>query len=232
MATRPLTVPRRTLLVGAGFGAAHIELCRSVFCVRTTATTLSLSGAYGVVDALEVGATVLPLQLTDTVRLLNPSIYGRYRLVRSDSVQVGAELFVLIPAMEGSSASLQLSVPVWLHASEVLRVQTGLSYAVIFDRREALHSFIIPANFVLNATDALHFGVNTGLTIAAQDAQLLLVAPLGFEAGVAVAGTGDRPLVDIVGAFLWPAFIASGGRTTINSGIWTASLSARFFFFL
>lgn len=231
LALRPMTVPQRTIRGDAAFLLSRFDSCRGGICIGATSTGLALGGAYGILNELEVGATLLPLQLTETFRYSNPSIYGRYRFFRSDLVQVGADLRLVIPVQERSSAILSVGVPVWFFVNQVLQIQTGLTYLAVLSQPEISHGLSIPAVFVINATDALHLGVSTGLSLPVQRTDGLSM-PLGFEVGYAFAGASARPVVDLVGGFQWPLFVTPGLRNTITTELWTINLTARFFFFV
>ncbi len=70
LVSRPQTIPARTLRLDGQIFATHLSACASTgigtFCASATSTNLNLGGAFGITNEFEVGATVAPLQLTES----------------------------------------------------------------------------------------------------------------------------------------------------------------------
>lgn len=233
---RPQTIPQRTVRIDAGFGANRIEACVTILggrsCGGATSTVLSVGGAYGILDDLEVGATVLPLQLTDDFAYLNPSVYGRYRFLRNDQMQLAADLTLTFPARSGSSFGMSVGVPAWFYINEAFQIQTGLYYQATFSDPVS-HGLWVPAVFNINVMDNLHVGIRTGLSLPFRDTGDTLSVPLGVEVGYAVAQANNRPIVDIVPYFHFPLFLVPGSSgDVVQTGLWTTGVNARVYLFL
>lgn len=236
VAQRPITLPERTLRIDAGFNAAYVDACVTVLgrtsCSGATATALNVGAGFGITPDLEVGALVLPLQLTSEFAFGNPSVYARYRFVRTDQIQVGADLRLVVPARSGSSFGVQLGVPVAFYVNETFQVQTGLYYSSSFSD-PLVHGLSVPAAFNLNLSDNLHLGLRTGIELPFRNPGEGLTLPLGLEVGYTLAQAGNRPLVDIAPYFNFPAFLTPGSSgDVVQSSLWTTGVNARVFLFL
>lgn len=233
---RPLTIPQRTVRIDAGFHANRYEACFTVLgsrsCSGATTTHLNLGGAFGILDDLEVGATLIPLRLTDDFAFTNPSLYGRYRFMRTDQMQLAADLSLTIPVQSGSSFGMSVGVPAWFYLNEGFQIQTGLYYQATFSDPVS-HGLWVPAVFNINVMDNLHVGIRTGLSLPFQNTGDTLSLPLGVEVGYALAGANNRPLVDIVPYFNFPQFLVPGSSgDVIGSGYWSTGVNARVYLFL
>lgn len=229
-ALRPLTMSAGLLRIDAGFGFAKFctDTGLGTFC-SDTSVALSVGAGYGITDDFEVGATVLPLQLSPDFDFGDPSIYGQYRFV-TGAVEVGARADIWFPVQGPFRA--QLGVPIWFRVSPLVALRTGAFLTFIDVRRVGLRvGLSAPFTAIINATESLWFGIDTGIAFALTDPGPgdTFVMPLGFQVGYAIPGATGAPLVDLIGSFGFPLFIQSGGGDAIFVDLWTVGLAARIY---
>ncbi len=194
---RPLTLPRGTLRPDVGFNLASYpgpgERHERFY------TYFGLGA--GVTSDFELGALVVPLELapdfdygdggvglppavTPWFGHNRPEIYGRYRFVDEEVVEIGVDLRLVLPAPD--PFFLIVGVPFLFHAGDIVRIDTGFHLATDFDDRT---NAFLPFVLSFNPTERFFLGLDSGLWVRGPD------VPLGFFVG----GTLGRPLVDLKG---------------------------------
>lgn len=236
LVARPQTIPARTLRLDGEFVVNGLSACITVLgttrCESATATGLNLGAAFGVTNELEVGATVVPLQLTESFAYRNPSLYARYQFFRNAGMQAGVELSATIPVQDGSKFGLQLGVPYWYAFSDMFQLRTGAFYALTLTDPVS-HGVTVPLVFNLNFTDNVHGALRTGVNLPFQNTGDTLSIPLGVEGGFALAGDNNRPLLDLVASFSFPLFLVPGSSgDVVNTSLWQLGLAGRFYLFM
>lgn len=221
---RPLTLTARTLRGDVNFAISHLETTVLGVTASSTGVGLSLGAGYGIIDDLEVGATVIPLTLSPSFNYNAPSVYGVYRFVRGN-IDVGAQLALTFPI--DRDFGMRVGVPVLIHLGDGARLDTGAFLDLSFGDPLG-KSLSIPLSFAANINPNLYLGARTGIVLPNFDA---FAMPLGVFVGYTIAGGGgNSPLADITAAFDFPLFIATGRNDTVYAGLWTASLNGRIFF--
>ncbi len=230
---RPQTVPMRMARFDASFDVTRFSSCISVLgsttCASATGTALNLGGAFGLTNDLEVGATVLPLQLTEDFAYNNPSIYGRFQFLNNGQLQVSGQLTLTVPVRDGSKLGLGVALPVWYNASDQLQIRTGVYYNATFSDPVS-HGISVPLQFHVNLDDYLFGSLNTGIDLPFKDTGDNLNLPLGVAFGYTLAGTNARPLADVSAYFNFPLFLRPGASgDKVFTDIWTAGLVGRYY---
>lgn len=236
LVSRPQTIPQRTLRLDGQFYATRISVCTSTvvgrICASGTSTNLNLGGGFGLTNEFEVGATVAPLQLSESFEYNNPSLYGRYQFYNVNGIQASGQLTAWIPVRSGSSFALNAAVPVWVNFTDQFQLQTGLSYSLTASDPIS-HSLMIPLLFNFNITDEIHVALRTGVDLPFKDTGDTMSVPLGIEAGYALRGPNNRPMLDLLAQFNFPSFLVPGSSgDKLFTDLWTTGITGRFYLFM
>ncbi len=251
-AQRTITMPARTLRLSAFFSGHHQELG----VAQEFVFAFQIGGGYGITDDLEIGIGtekigpsaigagragasgwrptgegLLSFVVADgDLDFGDIPIYGRYRFLSTDTVEIGAELAVLIPTR--TDFALRLGAPVRIHAGEIFALDTGLYASMIFGPDPAPSGLDdnfwgglwIPIRPVINVADWLGLALTTGVHIGPFDNNYVAI-PLGLEA-VAAFPLGSATMLDLVAGFEWPAFLRPGTDNNDKAEVSTYVLSA------
>ena len=158
-------------------------------------------GAY---DDLELGL-VWPLRLSPDLNLLDLSAYGKYSLQRG-SVEVAGFAELRIPIQD--PFELAGGVPVYVHLSNAMRVETGGFVRLSFGDDTAVALFA-PVSLPIQVSPQVFVGPETGVEII-QNFDRVAV-PLGVIAGYTLGG-GISSIGDLF-ARLTLADITNGADT-------------------
>jgi hypothetical protein len=222
LVSRPQTIPARTLRLDGDF---------NVLNAGTTSTFLNLGGAYGVIDNLEVGATVAPLRLTENFAYGRPVIYGRYQFIRDGQLQVSGFASVAIPVRGEDKLGFSVGASVWYNFNDQLQLQTGLFYDAKLTET-ITHALSVPVRGNYNLSDDFHLALVTGITLPLKDTGDTLSVPLGVDAGYVLAGMNNHPLVDVVASFSFPYFLTPGATNAVITDFWQVGIAGRFYLFM
>lgn len=233
---RPQTLPARGLRLDGELRVAGISTCvnfgGTTRCESATASALHLGGGFGVLDQFELGANVLPLQLTPDFAYGNPSVYGRIQFVRGGDIQLSGHAQVTIPVRDGSKLGFVIGAPLWYNFTDLLQLQTGLFYSASLTDPYS-HGLNVPLRLNFNLNDNVHIAGLTGVGFNLDAPGDSLAIPLGIEGGYALAGVNNRPVLDVVASFQFPSFLTPGSAgDVVNPDLWVASLAGRFYLFL
>lgn len=209
---------------------------------------MTLGGSVGVTDDLELGVNNYRIgsSLQDNYEGLvavvfapdagygDIPVYGRYRFLSRDKLNVAADLIFVIPT--NSAFALQTGVPLRIRPNDRLSVDTGIEVRGTFGsakRADIRIPAIVNYNFSERAFIAAETGVwfvNLGkdFDTATIDSKGIDI-PLGFRAG----GTWKNPdklLIDLFAGFAFPALIEAGtSRKTVEFGIWDIFVGVAFY---
>lgn len=186
--SRPLVLPEGVLRLDAGprrpysFGQV-MPAGQLQFFINQDGEdgALLVPGAgYGVIDKLELGG-VWPIQISPDANLLDLSAYGKYSLQRGH-VEVAGYAEVRIPIE--SHLELTGGVPVFVHLSNSLRIETGgfLRFGFPDDTYVAIH---VPASVPIQVSPEVFVGPEIGLEIVEFDD---VAIPVGVIAGYTLGG--------------------------------------------
>lgn len=217
---RSMTLPSGTLRIDVG-PADRAMLQRGGFMVMgtpgDTGIGLSAGAAFGVIDGLEVGAMVLPLSLSPEADYLNPSVYGRFRIL-DGNFQLGAQVRATVPVQDGSNFGLDLGVPIKIMLGNGAHLNTGIEFQIQFADPDAIFGINIPLELAFNITESIFAGVSTGLWQPNLDVSTTFI-PLNLFAGYTMSlGTGM--VLDATVDFGFPSFLVTSGPDTVVTDFW------------
>ncbi|MBW2258544.1 MAG: hypothetical protein JRI25_28690 [Deltaproteobacteria bacterium] len=218
---RPLTLTEGTIRGDAAFTIMRFSVSvPGVGTLSETAVGLALGGGYGIMDDLEVGASVIPLTLSPDVTYGDPTIYGIYRFL-ADTAEIGGSLALTVP-IDGDFVATP-GLPVLLHLGDTMRLDTGVFLPFQFADR-FIASLNLPATFSYNVTPNLFVGGASGILIPDFNFDFLTL-PLSVHGGYTLEGQGGGPLADFALSFGFPALLmpASGGDVLITE-LWVLSI--------
>jgi hypothetical protein len=134
----------------------------------------------GVIDKLELGA-VWPLQISPDLNLSDLSVYGKYSLQRGE-VEVAGFAELRIP-IEGD-LELAGGVPVFLHLSNEIRLETGGFVRLIFGD-DTTANLYVPLSVPIQVSPEVFVGPELGIEIRDFDD---VAVPVGVIAGYTLGG--------------------------------------------
>lgn len=218
-----LASPINPLLLQAGFTSFHLGVNTSVGSFSADTSHYLIAGAsYVPVDNLEVGAIVLPLQLSPSFKYSNPALYGVYRLLDGD-FELGAGLALYLPVESGSKFGMTLGVPMAYHLSPTARIDTGVQLTMSFTD-PMVNTLNIPVGVTVNVTDNVFVGARIGLTGNLKGFGDSVAIPLYLRAGYTLANNATGgPLADLVLQFGFPGFLSLGASepvSTLQTAYW------------
>jgi hypothetical protein len=209
---RSLTLGQGTFRIDAGppdygyFHPGNPQLLNENRGVRVLSTEggetswLAAGLAYGATDDIEVGGLLVPLVLGPDTRVDDLEFYGRFRFLR-EQFEMGAQVTMQIPA--NTAFGLGVGLPMLAHASQRMRIDTGVELEILFWEDDAGVSLDGPLAFTWDVGRLGFLGFRTGLYVGDMD---WLAIPAGIHGGVVVA----EGHLDIAGWFMWPALLGTG----------------------
>ena len=160
-AARPLTLPRGAVRLDATFGITSQE--RPTLDRQTYVSFLGVAG-FGATDDIEIGVMVLPIQISPEALFHDPGLYGLFRIVASERLDLGLQLDATVPVRAESAFGNALSIRALWRAASFLRIDAGASLVVLYqDPVETSLRFPVVASFHLSET--LFVGVQSGLDV-------------------------------------------------------------------
>lgn len=228
---RPMTLPAGALRVDAYFAIEHYG-----YAGEDDQFLFDAGAAFGVLDELEVGAHVLPLQFAPDFEFRNIVLWGLYGLIAGDFA-LGVELELALPGQQDDLRfGLAFGAPMIIRVAQMLRIDTGLFLGLavgesydettfmeesevvvgLFRFREsplATRNHVgIPIILDVNVVPQIFLGVSTGVWIGdLGDAADQLYIPLGFHGGYTFAASGE-PVGDFTFELVWGDFLFPGAR--------------------
>jgi hypothetical protein len=160
---------------------------------------LGLGLAYGATEDIEVGGLLLPLRLGPDTTVDDLELYGRFRFLRGD-FEMGAQVTLQLPAE--TTWGLGLGLPMLAHATQRMRIDTGIELEILFWDADTEVSLDLPLAFTWDVGRIGFLGPRTGIYV--DDMNALLI-PAGIHGGVVVA----KGHLDVGGWFMWPGFIGT-----------------------
>jgi len=226
-ARRPITLTSSTIEMDASVSLIQppaIEVMPGMFVEPDAATVVSVGLAYGILDDLEIGAVLLPLQLSPNVDYLDPRAHLRLRVLRG-VLELGAEAVAIIPAFTDDFA-ITLGVPIRLHLGQSLRIDSGAYFPLVFSD-PLVKSIVVPVDVSLNIGPNFFLGARTAFDLPDFDPDYLRL-PFGAYLGYTFAGNRG-PVMDLSVHFDWTHLLTPGANDAFNPDIYQASLIARFY---
>jgi len=220
-AARPLTLPKMTLVP-----KLDITIRRLAFggLGGDTSFGFAIGAAFGVIDDLEVRATLIPIRVTPGGGFGQMGIGATYRFMRGN-FEVGADLALGIPT-EGDFG-ITPSLVGLLHSGN-FRLDVGAGVALVFSDPEVGKELQIPIRANLNFQDAFYAFLATGIFLPNFDN---LRVPLGLGAGYTIA-KGPVPMLDLGFSFTFDNYLRTGFGDTLNFDSFTVLITGKFYLFL
>ena len=240
---RALTLPKGTLRVDFAPGDRAFLQSNAGLNITLlpkplkTAAGANIGAGFGIIDNLEAGVILLPLQFApsgvDTFGDL--SVYGRYQFMQGNT-QVGVHLGLQLPT--ATEFGLTAALPVKLVLGDNMHLNTGLGLnllnnGAIDDKGKPTMAvgLGVPVEFAVNVMPALFLGLGTGLNADLSPTTFEAIRfPLTVFAGYTL-DLGNKMLLDIVGQFGAPAFLSITkvkGDDAINFDVKQITLGATF----
>jgi len=183
---------------------------------------LTFGAAYGIMDDLEAGATLMPIYLAPDGDFGDIELYGRYRFLSEGPAQIGAQLTVAIPT--DTRFGLGMGLPVQLRFGQV-RIDTGAELELIFGDHTVV-DLDLPVAIAFDIIDGFFAGVRSGFFLPDFDE---LAIPLQGHVGYTLM-SGNAPFVDLVASFGWPRFLWTGYGDNLDLDTFDFIVGARVFF--
>lgn len=193
--SRPLVLPEGVLRIDAGprrpySGGQVMPAGQLQFLINKDFDDLAylVPGAgYGVIDNLELGA-VWPLRISPDLDLSDLSVYGKYSLQRGRIEAAGyAELRIPI---EGD-LELTGGVPVFLHLSDQVRLETGGFIRLTFGD-DTTATFHVPLSAPILVSPEVFVGPEIGIEIYDfEDVAMPAGVIAGYTLGGGISSIGD-----------------------------------------
>lgn len=125
-AQRPLTLPRMTLAPEVSFDVAHVAFGGLGSAIGVG---MEIGARFGILDDLEVGAVVLPLEFSPDFAYGNPRLEATFRFLKG-TVEMGARLRTIFGLHSGNTGViLEPGLPILIHIGEAARIDTGVFVA-------------------------------------------------------------------------------------------------------
>jgi hypothetical protein len=206
VSARPLAIGRFNLLLGAEPGLT-VGSTPSVYQVV-------LPLRFGITDDLELFAGPVAQSVDPNVH--EPALGVLYRFVRGP-VEIGARAagdLSLFGAVR--SATLQLGVPIRIHAGNILAIDVGAHALVSVLPQAGTFGLLVPAGVSINVIDALTIGAAGAWKLPSFASTSTFTVPLAATVGYTIAG-GDRPFIDLAAQAGWNDVRTSFSAFTVGA---------------
>jgi hypothetical protein len=257
---RGLTLPALTLSPSFDVGVTHSEI--GSFTLNQV--PVDLGASLGVVDDLQVDLVPATLQIvradvggaSDTKVFYGTFKLGAtYRFFDSDVVELGGRFEFGATGLD-DTVHMTASVPVRIHAGNVVRIDTGLALSMIIPTKggsvdgglvgaghpSPLYALMgpgIPFDVTFQLGDHAFVGLDLGFGLASFSGEAnpdgstsvdrSAFGSLGAHLGGTISDGAERPVADIAGVFDFPAFVFAEDRPPLQQ-VWYAGLDTRLYF--
>jgi len=257
---RPLVLPPLTLrLVGdLAFRERPNQFTPSGEVSQSPLITFFGAAAVGIIEHLEVGATLLPILVSPDFRYGNPFLYGRYQFV-SGTLELGAELAVSFPVAATNTAFVErqsvAGTPPALFPADRSRFEliagvpaalflgdsAKLDIAFLVHVRTSdpvLTVFEVPVGLDVNLDPNVYIGLRSGVELAIDDLfgethveDQDFLFPFGIVAGYTLARDDGGPMLDVGVRAVWWRLVTplDPGGDRINLDNYVIGLTGSFY---
>jgi hypothetical protein len=232
---RPLVLPHMVLSPSLGVTLYHLDV--GVF--SDTFVMMGVGATLGLGDIAEVEVSPFTSALSPSFEY-GATLGGTVRLVDTEMLELGPRLRMLFTT---DGVGINPGLPVRLHVSDMVRVDTGVQLAINtneFTSRDTTVGLAgfgispltaqpgIPLEVTVNPIEQMWLNAGTGFGIASfEDAGDTIFVPLSLGVGGTVP-VDDHPLVDVGAQFGFPYFIGTlPGADTVITELWSLSFVAR-----
>lgn len=202
--------------------------------------TMGFGVSYGIIDAFEVGANLMPIAIDSRYAFYtdnssesgfgNITLYGRFAFLRTDTVQMGAQLTMSVPT--GVEAfGLGVGLPVSINIGDRLRLETGVEMEMYLGDyvNDSTISIDLPLAMTVGIGENLFVGGHVSFLLANLE-DVYLVVPLGGHAGYSFRGGALD--ADITASFNYSIFGDRDSDADTRYSEWTIGLGGTLFFSL
>lgn len=188
---------------------------------------MGLGASYGIVDRLEVGALVLPINFDDGNAFGNMAVYVRAALVEGD-VSLGIQGTVSLPTW--NDLGVGAGLPINVRIGESIRLETGIEGEFFFDIEDDTNDGLLVN---VDVPFAMSFGIGdgfvggrTGVTMVDLGGANAAYIPVGAIGGYSLPA--GPTLLDLKGSFTWT--FEADGNSTLRGSFWSLMLGANVHF--
>lgn len=209
--------------------------------IKDGIATMGFGVSYGIIDALEVGANLMPIAIDSRLLIYtdfsnesgfgNITLYGRFAFLRTESVQIGAQLAMSVPS--GIEAfGLGVGMPVSINFGGNLRLETGVEMEMFLGDavNDTLISIDVPLAFTAGIGENFFVGGHLSFLLADLEDDLFLVIPIGAHAGYSFRGGALD--ADITANFDYSIFGDDDLDSDTRYSEWTIGVGGTLFFSL
>lgn len=188
---------------------------------------------YGITDQIEVGAVLIPLQLSPNFAYGDIPLYGRYLISETDTMQIVAHGQINFP-----TGSKTYGTGGYFGISGALGIRNKLSNEVVFDGAAQMGLDFITDNttFYINVPLVLNYkmtpesfvGLRSGLNWRGKQLAGNLAIPLGVQGGYTLV----EGKLDALAWFQFDRFLvpdAPSGVDKLSADFWTLGFGAVFY---
>jgi len=186
---------------------------------------LGVGAGYGITDHLEAGLVLLPIYFAPQADFGDIELYGRYRFIKQDKLEVGGQVGFVIPTNTDFGIFAGVPVRLLLDDAKRLRLDTGLQFRFTF-ADETIIGMDLPLAVNYNITSTLFVGGRLGFNWPILKESSTIQIPLGVQGGVQLLDG----LMDVQAWFMFPAFISPGGDQKVVAKVWQIGTGATFWF--
>lgn len=203
---RPMTQHRLVFAGDVGIGVGHVDVPGAG---DATGAGMNIEGAIGITERLELGLRTgirfgndgkaasgdyygrtlwTETYGTGYDTVANPELRVRWVAYSGSVAEVGLDGRMFMPVEDRTHFGMMFGVPLALHVSDILRIDTGAYLPVVFDD-PAFYGVSIPAYFWFQPTEHLWLGPMTQLQFVGRrdiDPHFLLGFGLGYQVANAV----------------------------------------------
>jgi hypothetical protein len=198
----------------------------------TDATGVDLAAGFGVgvTDDFELGAQLVPIDLSPEVTYTAPSLYAAYGAELSDSVQLIPMARIFLPLGPDVVPMLDASAKLALISQRDLRFTITPSANITFMDGQTEPAFAAPVALVLQPDRRFFVSLDSGVSTDPIDLRFLMPRPgdqdrtLFIPVGGSIGTTVGRPrdaVADISAGVYWPRMGEFSSQTAANTDDFT-----------
>lgn len=244
LARRSMTLPEHTLAIGDGGPWAIgpvVRIFRTVTCTvdamtglptcgGDTALALNLGASFGITDALQIDANVLPIWLSPETDYGSPRLGATYRFLSGRVIEVGARAgLTLLNVGDGRKVGVDVGIPLDVHFGRRGRLATGAFLSVSLLDPDAVVGFSSPVILDFNLSATIAIGMLSSIEIGTfDDVGESLAVPIGLYGMYTVADAEDRAMLDVGASFQFPRFLTPfSDGDAVHTDLWEIGVLAR-----
>jgi hypothetical protein len=185
--------------------------------------TLNVGFRFGIVESIEIGGIVAPVELLPKAAYGNPSLWGKFRFVKgvfelaanfgTTFITHDAKNPQLALPVVGSNAGILLEPGLLsrIHLGSKAKLDIGALVPIELGAGGQDLGLKAPVQIAVNIIESVYVGADSGfgITSITKAPALSSYVPLGLIAGYTLEGA-KGPTLDVGALFLWPKFANPG----------------------